>query len=285
MPTVNAGVCTGCGRCVPVCPYDLLEPGGAGVPVLQDGWSTRCLECGHCAAVCAVGAVDIDGLPASGPAGEPLAHGEILGQLLLRRSVRQYQRRDVPRELIAQVLEAGRFAPTGHNAREIGCVAVVSSAPRARLAEEIGTAYRRFAAGVGNPLVRLAMALWIGPSRVRELRASLSGLQWAQQQIERGRDPLFHNAPVILLLHAPPAETAEADCALAAGQMSLLAPSLGLGTCHIGYASALLKRLPGIARSYGVPRGKRVFSVLTLGYPAVEWCGVPPRPVLPVTWR
>jgi nitroreductase len=162
---------------------------------------------------------------------------------------------------------------------------VASSTRRARLADEIGAAYRRIARGVGNPLVRVAMTLWIGPSRVQELRASVSGLQWAEEQIEQGKDPLFHHAPVVLLLHAPPAETAEADCALAAGQMSLLAPSLGLGTCHIGYASALLKRLPRIARGCGVPRGRRVFSVLTLGYPAVLWCGIPTRPEVPVVWR
>ncbi|MDF1556422.1 MAG: nitroreductase family protein, partial [Deferrisomatales bacterium] len=126
---------------------------------------------------------------------------------------------------------------------------------------------------------------WTGSTRVRELREALPGLRWAEEQFRAGHDPLFHHAPVVLVFHAPPAETAEADCALAAGQVSLLAPSLGLGTCHIGYAAALLKRLPRIGRRCGVPRGHRGFAVLTLGCPAVIWRRLPPRPAIPVRWR
>jgi nitroreductase len=107
----------------------------------------------------------------------------------------------------------------------------------------------------------------------------------AQERLARGEDPLFHGAPLLLLCHAPPAETAEADCTLAAGQAALLAPSLGLGTCHIGYASAVLRRFPRLGRSAGVPRGERVYAVLTVGYPAQTFLRVPPRPPLPLRFR
>ena len=161
---------------------------------------------------------------------------------------------------------------------------VATKGRRERLAEDVYAVYRRLGRALGNPVLRAVMALWTGPARVRELRAALPGLEWAAGQIRRGHDPLFHHAPVILLLHAPSSETAEADCALAAGQASLLAPSLGLATCHVGYASALFKRLPRVGRRYGVPRGHRVFSVLTLGYPAVVWWTLPLRPALRRTW-
>ena len=153
------------------------------------------------------------------------------------------------------------------------------------LKEEVCAVYRRLGRLLANPLLRGVLNVWAGPARVRELREALPGLRWAEEQFQSGRDPLFHHAPAVLVLHAPPAETAEADCALAAGQMSLLAPSLGLGTCHIGYASALLKRLPRIGARCGVPRGHRGFAVLTLGYPAVTWQWLPPRPAIPVRWR
>jgi nitroreductase len=101
--------------------------------------------------------------------------------------------------------------------------------------------------------------------------------------MRQGEDPLFHGAPAVLLFHAPPRETSEADCALAAGQVTLLAPSLGLGTCHIGYASAVLRRFGRLARTFGVPADRRVYAVVALGHPAVLYPRLVPRPPIPTT--
>ena len=282
---MNAGDCIGCGRCLAVCPYRLWESGVAGVPELQAGWRARCLGCGHCAAVCPAGAVELKSGPGEEAVQQEAAPEAVLGWLRARRSVRQYRAQPVPREMVTQLLEAARCAPTGHNARQVGCVVLAGREAREQLVREICAVYRRFGRALENPLLRGVLTLWAGSGRVRELREALPGLRWAEEQFLVGRDPLFHHAPAVLVLHAPPAETAEADCALAAGQVSLLAPSLGLGTCHIGYASALLKRFPRLGRRHGVPSGHRGFAVLTLGYPAVTWQRLPPRPALPVRWR
>ena len=105
-------------------------------------------------------------------------------------------------------------------------------------------------------------------------------LKRAEERIRRGEDPLFHDAPAVLLFHAPDDETSEVDCALAAAQTTLLAPSLGLGTCYIGYASAVLKRFRRIARPYGIPKGHKAYVVLTVGYPDEQYLRLVPRPPL-----
>lgn len=277
--------CTGCGRCVAVCPYRLLTLGASGTPEVAEDRPARCLGCGHCAAVCPSGCLPLGTGELEAPTPPPVAPETALGWLRARRSVRRYRPDPVPREVIAHLLEAARCAPTGHNARHLGCVVVASRRAREALAEDLCVVYRRLGRVLGNPVSRFFASLWAGPGRVAELRASLPGLVWAEGEFAVGRDPLFHQAPAVFIFHAPPTETAEADCALAAGQVTLLAPRLGLGTCHIGYASALLKRLPGLARRSGVPAGHRGFAVLTVGYPAVTWQRLPPRPTLPVRWR
>ena len=49
---------------------------------------------------------------------------EAMYNLLNRRSVRKYSERQIPDELLDQVLEAGLFAPTGMNTQNIYMVAV-----------------------------------------------------------------------------------------------------------------------------------------------------------------
>ncbi len=54
LPIINPAKCTGCGRCVPICPAECLEMIGA-LP-----WLPRprdCVSCTACAAVCPAEAI------------------------------------------------------------------------------------------------------------------------------------------------------------------------------------------------------------------------------------
>lgn len=53
---LNSGICTGCGRCVEVCPHKVFE--------LENGKSNiidkdRCMECGACARNCPFNALEV----------------------------------------------------------------------------------------------------------------------------------------------------------------------------------------------------------------------------------
>lgn len=53
----SAEKCTGCGRCVEVCPHGVfLMRGGRAVVTDRD----RCMECGACAKNCDFGAIHVD---------------------------------------------------------------------------------------------------------------------------------------------------------------------------------------------------------------------------------
>jgi NAD-dependent dihydropyrimidine dehydrogenase PreA subunit len=65
LPVLDETRCTGCGRCVGVCPTRCLEPVGAVV------WLPRpldCVRCGACELVCPAGAVRVPVSPPSSPA-------------------------------------------------------------------------------------------------------------------------------------------------------------------------------------------------------------------------
>lgn len=276
--------CTRCGRCFAACPQQILAPGSEGRPRADAAEASRCIRCGHCVAVCPEGALEHRDLApeAFGAAGPAPSVDEAAGWLRRRRSVRVYQARPVPRALLETLLQSARWAPTGHNARALGCVAVVSRGRRESLRDAVVGFYRRLFWVAGSAWGLAVVGLFLGRGRARELREAKPGLLRAQERLRRGEDPLFHAAPAVLLFHAPPSETAEADAVAAAAQVTLFGPSLGLGTCYIGYASAVLRRFPGMARRWGVPRGRRVYVVLTVGFPAAEPARVPPRPAVPL---
>ena len=60
-----------------------------------------------------------------------------------RRSVRRYQDRPVPHELLIEVLEAARWAPSPHGRQPWRFVVLTRDAPKQRLAAAMGDEWRR----------------------------------------------------------------------------------------------------------------------------------------------
>jgi formate hydrogenlyase subunit 6/NADH:ubiquinone oxidoreductase subunit I len=54
LPTINRGVCTGCGDCVPSCPTSAVEMRGAYPEIVRPG---DCAYCGTCEETCPAGAI------------------------------------------------------------------------------------------------------------------------------------------------------------------------------------------------------------------------------------
>ncbi|WP_308589075.1 nitroreductase family protein [uncultured Oscillibacter sp.] len=48
----------------------------------------------------------------------------LLSAIRTRRSIRQFTGREVPPQVIAQIIEAGRLTPTGKNAQDVSFVAL-----------------------------------------------------------------------------------------------------------------------------------------------------------------
>lgn len=280
--------CTRCGLCADACPQGVVVAKAGALPKADPARVGSCLRCGHCVAVCPAGALQHEHLDPWGFPDAPLppAPTDVLALLRSRRSVRRYRAQEVPRERVEELLEAAQYSPTGHNARQVGCVVLLERGSIDGLRDGVAHFYRRVIARLRSPLTRPLARLIAGSSRVDELLEALPGMTRAEERLRRGEDPLFHGASAVILFHAPAGrETSEADCAIAADHASLLAPALGLGTCHIGYAAAALKRLPHLAATLGVPAGHRTFSVLGLGYPALVYRRLVPRPPLPRSYR
>ena len=107
--TVNTEVCTRCGLCVADCPTGLLVMTDDGPKTGKGG----CISCGHCVAVCPTLALDSDLTPRAEQVDitKETKFTPEQAELFLRsrRSIRNYQNKPVPAELIRKVLNVARM--------------------------------------------------------------------------------------------------------------------------------------------------------------------------------
>ena len=223
--------CIGCGLCEGDCVAHniALEDGQARVRA-QD-----CILCGHCAAVCPKEAVTISGygekpVPDKGGRLDPES---LLEVIRCRRTIRQFQDREIPEAVLAQVLEAGRMTHTAKNMQDVSFIVL-----------------DREKAKIEQMAVRL----------FRRLKPS------GAAQPDRRSLFLFH-APIVIVIAAK----APIDGALAAQNMEFVAEANGLGVLFSGFFTTAAGASGRIRKALGVPSGKKAVTTLVLGYPAVRY--------------
>jgi nitroreductase len=164
---------------------------------------------------------------------------------------RAFLPRPVPREAIAQILEASRWAPSACN-RQQWRVTVAGGAACRALAEQL-MAHAR----TQEPHA---------PCAPGALAADL-----AQQAAQMGRSPWeyvvvgsygFYGAPAVVVVSQPGG--GGNDVAQFVTTMLIAAHSLGLGTCWLGYP---LSQADLIRQMLDIPEDERIRAVIALGYP------------------
>lgn len=277
-----ASHCIGCRACVEVCPARVFVDTG-GVRALRPG---GCILCGHCVAVCPVDAVEHAGFDGQEfppmPAEAPVAWEALAAFLRSRRSVREFRQKEVPREALERLLDIARYAPTASNAQDVRFV-VITDRERMRALSRRITGWvpilRRLAQIPG--VLALASRSW-GRSRLESYLASLEGFE---ETIRAGGDPIFYDAPALLITHAHKKNAFGIEnSAYATYHIALAAHAMGLGSCMIGFLTTASRYDPVVRRLAGIPKGHRMTTALVVGYPIHRYRRLVPRRPPRVTW-
>ena len=266
---INEEKCIGCGLCAKDCLSNIISIRD-GKAVIDD--MRNCIFCGHCGAVCPVNAIEFVEDEYSDDIMEfenfKNMDYENLNQMIrMKRSIRQFKDKPVDIELIDKILDIGRVSPTGGNRQPLKFTVVNST-------EKL------------EELKLLAMNTLYDYGQKIEGRYKQVFSNMLLNYKDSGYDRLFYNATSLIVIYGDPKDSSNMhiDGGIAGGQMTLIAETLGLGSCFIGFLNFAASQNSDIYKFLKIPEGNRMITNIVLGYKDVEYMRTVPKKKLTVNY-
>ncbi len=251
---VNAEKCIRCGKCTADCQNRAIEPDPVTkLPrVAPDRGSDRCMHCRHCLMICPASAISVDGVKPEDclPSCKALpSYDAMLDLIRSRRYVRNYKQKNVDKKILADLMDAMRYVPTGVNFHQLH-FAVIDDI-------DVMSAYRQ-------KIYRKVMELFEAGNLPEDQKQRFSNIY---HQFNEGKDPVFRTAPHMLLVSVPEnAPCPEADPLIAVSYFELLANAHGIATCWFGRIMMMQRGLmPELFQPFGLPDGYRPGYAILFG--------------------
>jgi len=269
MLQVSAG-CNRCGACVDSCPSGLLAMNGEGPQYV--GLEEACIACGHCVAACPEAALDHRKAPLRNQV--PLDRFPVLDApsayrfLRSRRSIRRYKPDAVPKEILLQLLDLARFAPSGGNTQGLSYIVVTQP--------ELMKKLTAVTVNWLEDLLAKTDAPWI--KRYARIVDSYRATRY---------DTVLRDAPSLIVATAPKAAPMGKDTArFALAYAELFATTLGLGTCWAGlFEGCASSGSHEVQELLGIDEQTAVVGAIMVGYPRYTYHRLVDRNPLAVAWR
>ena len=176
-----------------------------------------------------------------------------------RQSVRSYESRPIPKEILYTIIEAGNQAPSRGRPSETG--------------NEILFQPWRFVVvqdqDVRKKLIETTHPIWRKSiERIMESNPEMyENIMMQYDSMEEPKDMVYYSAPVIVFVIGPTGFSV--SCALACENMMIAATSLGLGSCYVGFG-AMVTQNEEISRILELQENEKIFGPIILGYPEEE---------------
>ncbi|MBP2132702.1 nitroreductase [Methanomicrobium sp. W14] len=173
------------------------------------------------------------------------AENEVIYAIKNRRSIRFFKEKEVPDEIIKELIDCGIHAPSA-----------------------LALYPWRFAVVKDKKLMK-KISDYVRPVIIDSLKNAKTG-GMTKKYLEMAGEKnfsIFYNASCLLLvLGRDDAIRADIDCSLCAQNIMLAAHSIGLGTCWIGSAGHLEKSRDLMSK-LKIPEGYHLVASIILGYP------------------
>lgn len=164
---------------------------------------------------------------------------EIIKAIKERRSIREFEDKQIEKEKIEQILECGMWGPSAKDQQKW-----------------------HFTVIINKDIMK----------KVTEMMVEKASDEYPKikERAKTKEDPILYNAPLYIVVTEPDDyKWADIDGSIAAHDMILAAHSLGLGSCYIGMVK-VLKDDQEFRELLKVPEGHRIVITMVFGYAKEE---------------
>jgi len=160
-----------------------------------------------------------------------------------RRSIREFEERDIPPDIVMEIIRDSCLAPSAMNGQPWHFVVVHHRRWIKRISDESKKNHLcDLENNPSSPLIRY------------------------EDRLKDEAFNVFYNAPCLVFIVGPRnVHSLAVDCALAASYFMLAATARGLGTCWVGLGANISDR--ETLEAIGIPEDCRIIAPLILGYP------------------
>lgn len=171
-----------------------------------------------------------------------------------RRSVRSFDEKPVEKEVLEEIIQAGKYAPSAMNKQPWKFIVITDKKVISDLSSK-----------VQKELQSILKKRFISQFKYKELKDEqmlhhLAAFAFSEKDI------IFFEAPALVFILTTDSLFFNESCACCAENMMLAAHSLGIGSCWIGFASVLGMN-KNIMNSVGIPDGYHIAAAIVFGYP------------------
>jgi nitroreductase len=159
----------------------------------------------------------------------------IMDIIMKRKSIRKYKDKPLPKDVVNNILEAAKYAPSARNLQPLEYKVITSKKLMTKLSDGLATVMQ----SIGMPLK--------GPPDVKP--------------------DFFRGAPLLIIVTAPKDSMfGGAEAGLAVQNIMLYAASIDLGTCFIGMAREIV-RDKDLLKMLNIGDNMNIEAAIVCGYP------------------
>lgn len=269
---INDIKCKKDGLCVKECPVSIIrQEDKKSRPEMVAGGEQLCLVCGHCVAVCPGGALDHQKIPLEVcPTIEnnlKINQEQAIQFLRSRRSIRNFKNQKVEKEMLQNLIDNARYAPTASNSQQIDWTVLNDPEAVKKVAD------------LTIEWMRLAVAAAPGDERAAYLAMVISAY-------EAGADTITRGAPCLIFASAPESNgNGMVDLTIALSYLELAAVETSLGTCWAGFVTHALDLYQPLKELIALPDSHTQFYAMMIGHSKVRYQRLPERKPAKINWK
>ena len=282
--SIDQTKCNSCGLCLLRCPGVFSKVDRV---IVASADVDNCNICGHCISLCKPRAIvhsemDMMNFPAV-PEDANFATEKFIQFLRNRRSHRHFKNKAIPRADLETLIDACRYAPTGSNAQSVEIIVMENRDKIKRLSDYIVDFFISTAAQLQQYFEQLTAEGKEPPDNL--VRVCRYGERFKLAR-EAGQDPIFYDAPVVLIFHAAQDKSSpKDDCVITSTTLSLLARTMGIESTYIGLLVGASRGNREIHSELQLPEGNEILSALVMGYPRLKYLYAVDRKPIRTRWE